>query len=182
MIKKSPFGFIRSMTKYGIYLGFLVSAVGAIILTVMMHHAFTDWVVIGVRLVVFTVIGVIIGSLYGVMAGFCSGLMMRITTQLCFREIRRTWLYKVTMGATTLLTTGIIFSATGLSSMFIAPEFGQGKANPMFQGLALEYMIPDDAWIALVLMALVFAVYASQRVAQQYLRETDVRKSKHKVT
>ena len=177
MIDKSSFGFIRYMAQYGIYLGCLVGFFGSIPIGLMMSSpsALIGRVLLDVAAI--GIFGLIAGSFFGVICGFLSGGMMLIVTKIFFQIIYDIRLYRVTMGSTTLLTTGMVFLMLPLWSIVNDYEI---YLETKFNTVNIDVSLPDDAWYALWLMALVFAVYASQRVATAYLRETDIRKQKVK--
>lgn len=176
MIDKTSFGFVRYMLQYGIYLGCLVGFFGAIPLALMILLPTSGYFLL-IGLLFAGVMGVIVGVIYGCMAGFISGAMMHGVTRLCFREVKRVGLYRVVMGVTTLVSTSLTFLIFPLFSIVNNPHLLPATAATYSISTST---IPVDAWYALWLMALVFAVYASQRVATYYLREVDAGKGKVK--
>ena len=169
MIDKSTFGFVRYMLQYGIYLGCLVGFFGAIPLALMAFPGTGGYfLLIGVLFSV--VMGVIIGATYGCMAGFASGVAMSAVTRLFFREVKQVRVYKAVMSVTVFATTGLTF--------LLFPLFMIVNDANMMPSDYYGITIPYEAWYALWLMALVFAVYGGQRVATAYLLELDRRKQK----
>lgn len=159
MPKRQSFEFIEVMTHYGIRLGFLIGCVGSIPIALMWFKLSILLPVLAL-IVVITMCGGLIGIVYGAVSGFISGVLMRTTTRFIFPQISQQTLYKITMGGLALGTTALVFLAD-----FI--WIGTYKSDVFSKSIQL------NDWIAICIMSLVFAVYASQRTATQYLQEAD---------
>lgn len=156
MIDKSPFDFVSRMSTSGIGLGSLVGSVAGAMLMLLDFNYQINFTIIWTAFLG-GIAGGIFGIIYGVLAGFASGFSMMCITRYCFREIHNPQRYKLVMGISTAIATTLF--------LLIMPL----------------WFIFGGVGIAILLIAVLFAVYASQRVAQQYLHEMDVRKSKHRV-
>lgn len=180
MLNKLSFGFINYMTQYGLYLGCLVGFFGAIpIAFILLNNPLTISVLAIVSILV--IIGTIIGTFYGIVSGFLSGWMMLIVTKFCFRIVRRPQFYKAVMGLVTVSTTSLVFLVLPLWSNRQTTEvLPTTHADARWAGIDFAPQLPDNLGLTLCVMALLFAIYASQQVAIEYLKEVDVRKSKIK--
>jgi|GEM_PF-1928891 len=178
MLQRS-FWFVRYMTHYGIALGCLVGFFGALALTLTLSNTATQLPQLVTMMLVAGMFGGIIGIFYGAVSGFASGLLMALVTQIAYREIRRHDVYKLVMGMVTAIATLTIFLAI---PFWHSITYQALPVDPMFAGIGDRslLMIPVEAGFSLWIMSLVFAVYASQRVATEYLRDVDVRQSKVK--
>lgn len=161
MPDKHSFDFVKTMSQYGVVLGCLVGFFGTIPLTITWFEWSRILPVIAVLLMI-GLCGALIGLLYGGVAGYVSGWIVKIVTRYIFQDLKQTAVYKVAVGAITVAVTYIIIQA---GSMWLRMDFEKAFARPI-SPVELQ---------ALGIMGLVFAVYASQRVATDYLRDMDVR-------
>jgi len=155
MPNKQSFEFIKVMTEYGIYLGCLIGCVGAIPIALL-------WFDISILLpvmalfVVIMMCGGLLGMTYGAVSGFLSGVLMTTTTRFIFPTIKREHTYKITMGVLAFVTTVFVFLA---DLLLIGSQHAELFSKP----------IATTDWYAVWIMSFAFAVYASQRTANQYL-------------
>ena len=153
------FNIIRRMTVYGLVLGgatgLLVSA------TIMFFPTLEGPTFYGFPLNSQSIMiwGTVFGILYGTIAGFMSGFGMALFTALLFREVSSLQHFRLFMGSTTFMLTISTFVGRGLWGI------GETLYNP-------------TTWNATMLMSLVIAIYASQRTATKYLRDSHTPKSK----
>ena len=101
--------------------------------------------------------GCTFGGGYGGVSGLASGIMMALVTAVGFGEVRNVQVYRLTMGVVTLVMTSGVFILSGLWRYV--------------NSMGLE-------WIAMVAMSVVIAVYASQIVSKQYIKEVGLFKKK----
>lgn len=158
MPQQQTFEFTKMMTRYGIWLGFLIGSVAAIPIALMWFNIRILLPVLAL-IVVITMCGGIVGMLYGAVSGFVSGILMTMTTRWMFPNIGQQHLYKITMGILAFSTTLLIF---------VADFMWVGGYNAEI----FSKTMPITDWIAVCLMSMVFAVYASQKTADEYLQET----------
>ena len=150
------FEFIKTMTRYGVILGCMIGAVGAIPVAL-------TWFDISILLpvmalfIIITMCGGLVGMVYGGVSGFISGMLMTLATHFAFKRMNQAHLYKITMGFLAVLTTFSLF-------MFDLIFIGGHQADFFTRS------IPITDWIAVWSMALLFAIYASQRTASEYLQ------------
>lgn len=169
--KKQTFDHIVSMSIYGIRLGCLVGFFGTSVAIFSEVNANMPSLGATVSLAfVGGIFGILLGMFYGAVAGFSSGFMMMCLTRILFREIRRPKIYKLAMGMTTAISTGIIFI---YSPMWFLIIYTRSIPSPTRSPHLFQ-----DAWFILWAMSLVFAVYASQRVANKYLKHIAIGKVK----
>ncbi len=153
------FNMIRRMTLYGLVLGGLAGMlVTATILIIpsLERPTFYGFPMAPQSIIVW---GGILGILYGTIAGFMSGFGMALFTAILFREVVSVQHFRWFMGSTTFMLTISTFVGRGL--------WGIG-----------ENIIDPTTWNVTMLMSIVIAVYASQRTATKYLRESYATKSK----
>ena len=159
MPDKHSFDFVKTMSQYGVILGCLIGFFGTIPLTITWFELTSILPVIAVLLMI-GLCGGFLGLLYGGVSGYVSGWLIQIVTQSIFQDMKRQAVYKITVGAITLGVTCIIILA---GSMWLNIDMEQVFARSV-SPMELQ---------SIGLMSLVFAVYASQRVATEYLREVD---------
>lgn len=153
-------GILKRMTLYGLVLGgasgFLVT------LTILLVPALDRPTFYGLPLDTATIIlgGVFFGVLFGTIAGFTSGFGMALFTALLFREVNDMMRFRLMMGSTTLMLTVATLVGRGLW------DFG-------------TLVIDPTTWQVTMVMSVLIAMYASQRVATKYLLELNPEKVKH---
>ena len=156
MLEKQPFEFVKTMTQYGMVLGSLIGFLAVIPVAIL-------WFDISILLpvlalgVIISMCGGLIGMLYGMVSGFISGMLMTLTTRYIFRHMTVQKLYKVTMGLLALLTVAGVFY---FDMLFI----GGQQADFFTRSISLTN------WYSVWILALIFAVYASQKTATEYLQ------------
>lgn len=161
MTDKKSYEYITLMTRSGVALGSLIGSVGgALLLSVFNRSVYVsinelDISIIG-ELLVGGLGGGIFGIMYGFFAGLLSGILMHVVTQIWFQEVYRQQVYGVTMAIVTICATSFVLIVLPFWLMFGWTGF------------------------AVCMVALLFAIHASQRVASEYLRESDGRKRKVK--
>ena len=160
MKKKQSFEFIKVMTQYGVSLGFMIGCIGAIPMALTWFNLSILLPVLAL-IVIITMCGGLLGMAYGAASGFISGVLMSTTTRLMFHQVNQQTLYKVIMGSLALGTTLFIFLVDFL-------WIGLYK-NDLF-----SHPLPLNDWLAIWVMSLIFAVYASQRTATRYLQEAQI--------
>ena len=158
MPNQQSFEFVKVMTKYGISLGYMIGCVGAIPLALVGFDV-SLLLPLMALVVIIMMSGGLLGMVYGAVSGFFSGLLMTTTTRYIFPDIRQDQVYKITMG---LLAFGTTLTMFVIDYVCIGTHNGELFARTM----------PASDWYAIGLMSLIFAVYASQRTATQYLLET----------
>lgn len=179
-MSQRPFSFVYYMMQYGVCLGCLVGFFGAITLILMgANFAVHAHPQLAIFALVAGMFGGIIGMFYGAISGFASGLMMALVTRLAFREIKRHNVYKLMMGITVIVTLAILLAIPVWHNIIHQAPLPT-EVDPMFGDIGNRPLlgISPDAWYSLLGMSVVFAVYANQQVATEYLREIDPRKSK----
>ncbi len=155
MSNKESFEFIKSMTQYGIWLGSLIGAAGALPIALLWFDLSMLLPVLALGLIIL-MCGGLVGMIYGAVSGFISGLLMNVTTRFIFRNITQSQMYKLTMGFLALFTVALVFI---FDMLFIG-----GQQADFF-----TRTIPMTDWLAIWLMSIAFAVYASQKTASDYL-------------
>jgi len=152
---------VLNMIKYGVVLGGSAGALSATVL-IMTSPSFaflsSSLPVMAVEIVSIAIWGLISGGIFGLISGVYSGIGMVVVTKFVFEDIYSHQIFTITMGAITALTTAL-FLYNGLWH------------------LRLDGIDPS-AWNATLMMAVILAVYASQRVVSQYLYEWSIRKQK----
>jgi hypothetical protein len=161
MSNKQSFDFVKAMSQYGIILGWLVGFFGTIPLTLTRFDLSMIFPVIAV-LLIFSMSGGLVGLLYGAVSGYVSGVLIAVVTWLVFQDIKRHAVYKFMLGTITFGVTLMIILA---GQMWLSIDFEQ----------VLARSISATELQSLGIMSLIFAVYASQRVATDYLRDMDLR-------
>ena len=153
------FNMIRRMTLYGLVLGGLAGVL--VTVTILIFPALERPSFYGFPMSSQSIIawGGILGILYGTIAGFMSGFGMALFTAILFREVASEKHFRWFMGSTTFMLTISTFVGRGL--------WGFG-----------ETVIDPTTWNITMLMSIVIAVYASQRVATKYLLDSYAPKSK----
>jgi len=159
MPDKHSFDFVKTMSQYGVILGCLVGFFGTIPLTLTWFDFSRILPVIAVLLTI-GLCGGLVGLLYGGVSGYVSGWIIQIVTRFMFQDMKRQAVYKVAVGS---ITVGVTFIIILVGSMWLNIDFKQVFARSV-SPMELQ---------TLGMMSLVFAVYASQRVATQYLRDMD---------
>lgn len=104
------------------------------------------------------VFGMIFGGIFGMIAGLYSGVGMAVTISMFFNTILSLPIFKATMGAITAICSALFF--------------GTGLWHLRIDG------IDSTGWNGAMIMSVVIAVYASQRVADFYFQEWSQRKHK----
>lgn len=152
---------VLNMTTKGIYLGGAAGALSA--LTLILTS--TDFAFMGGTLPVMAlealsiaVFGMVFGGIFGMVAGLYSGVGMAVAITVFFNDIFSRPIFNATMGVMTVICTTLFFS-TGLWHLRI-------------DGIDMA------GWNSMILMSVVIAVYASQRVANFYFQEWSQRKQK----
>lgn len=106
--------------------------------------------------------GGFIGVFLGLIIGYACGFMMALISDVFFKRLRvRGYRVAITI-STTLITSMILLPIYAIDSTNDTPRRGVG--------------------LLVVGFSILYAVYISQIVATRFLRETDLRKSKNKVT
>ena len=113
------------------------------------------------ELVSIGVFGLIFGGIFGMMAGVYSGIGMAMITSLFFSDIISRNIYKIVMGIITAICSGLFFSS--------------GLWHLRLDGINVT------SWNATLSLAILLAVYASQRVTTDYLNEWSLRKYKAQI-
>jgi hypothetical protein len=157
MSDKNTFDFAKTMSQYGVILGCLVGFFGAIPLTIAWFDISMIFPVTATLLIV-AMCSSIIGILYGGVSGYVSGLLVSVITHFLFQDIKQQTVYKVAVGMITVCVT------------FMTIVTGQLILSMDFEYVFARSVSPVELQ-SLGLMALVFAVYGSQRVATEYLRD-----------
>jgi len=147
--------FIR-MQKYGIMFGALAGAL--IVFALFLPMVLENLLYLGYVAFLSAPIGGFAGMILGGFIGFVSGGLMMVTTALFFRRGSAPTLYQVIVGL-------LVFAFT---TMLVIQGTAIGLSNP----------IPDSEFLRPLPVAIILAVYTSQIVARQYLREVNVRKQK----
>lgn len=152
---------VLNMTTYGITLGGLAGALSAVTL-IMTSNTFSfmgnTLPIMLVEVVSIAVFGMLFGGFFGLVSGIYSGISMALITHTFFDDIPAPQQYKITMGMITAIVVSLYFFT--------------GVWNLRLDGMDVS------SWTATLLMAVVIAVYASQRVASYYLYEWSIRKQK----
>lgn len=161
MSDKHTFDFVKTMSQYGIILGCLVGFFGSIPLTLAWFDLSMILPVLA-ALIIIGVSGALVGLGYGALSGYFSGLLIAFVTRLVFQDLKRQTVYKFTVGTITFGVTLIIIL---MGQVLLAMDFEQLFARS----------ISVAELQSLGIMSLIFAVYASQRVATEYLRDLDLR-------
>jgi len=156
MRQKESIEIIKMMTRYGVTLGALIGFAGAIPIALTWFDLSLLLPVLALTVII-TMCGGLVGALYGVISGFSSGVLMKIVTRYIFREVNEQALYKGAMG---------LLSAIAIISIFLVDKLFIGGQQADF----FTRSIPITDWYAVWLMSVVFAVYASQRTANEYLQ------------
>lgn len=152
---------VLNMTTYGIVLGGLAGALSAVILILSSHtFAFLGGTlpVMLLETLSIAVFGMIFGGIFGMIGGLYSGIGMVVTTTTLFTDIASHKKFKIAMGVVTAIATALFFYT--------------GVWNLRLEG------IETTSWNATMMMAVILAVYASQRVASMYLWEWSIRKQR----
>ena len=157
MSDKNTFDFAKTMSQYGVILGCLVGFFGTIPLTIAWFDLSMIFPVIATLFIV-AMCSSIMGILYGGVSGYVSGLLISVITHFLFQDMKRQTVYKVAVGTITFSVTLIVIL---VGQLLLRMDFEQVFARSV-SPIQLQ---------SLGLMALVFAVYASQRVATEYLRD-----------
>lgn len=155
MSNKESFEFVKSMTGYGIWLGSLIGAVGALPIALLWFDLSMLLPVLALGVIIL-MCGGLVGVAYGMVSGFISGVLMTIITRLAFDKVTQARMYQVTMGILALIAVAFVFL---FDLIFI-----NGQQADFF-----THTIPMTDWLAIWLMSVVFAIYASQRTAKEYL-------------
>ena len=161
MSHQQSFNFVNYMTRYGSYLGGLIGLFASVSLAVTWFDL-TMLLPVVAAILIAGLFGGLIGSIYGGLSGFASGLVLGWVTKTVFHDLKHIAVFKFTVGAITVGATLIIL---------LIGQFGSGTGH---ETLFARTISPTE-WTSLWIMALVFALYGSQRVAEQYLLETDDR-------
>lgn len=157
MSDKHTFDFVKSMSQYGVVLGCLVGFVGSIPLSITWFDLSMFLPVLATLLTIAMVSG-LIGIVYGGVSGYISGWIIKIVTHFMFKDIKRQSVFKVAVG---IVTVGVTLITILLGQILLSLDFEQVFARS----------VTPAQLQSLALMSLVFAIYASQRVATDYLRE-----------
>lgn len=152
---------VLNMTTYGITLGGLAGALSAVTL-IMTSNTFSflgnTLPIMLVEVFSIAVFGMLFGGFFGLVSGIYSGISMAVITHVFFDEIPSPQHYKIAMGMITAIAVSLYFFT--------------GVWNLRLDGM------DTSSWTATLLMAVVIAVYASQRVVSYYLYEWSIRKQK----
>jgi len=152
---------VLNMTTYGIVLGGLAGALSAITLILTSgNFAFLSGTlpVMLLETLSIGVFGMIFGGIFGMVAGLYSGVGMAVAISIFFGDIFSRPVFKATMGVMTAICTALFFSS--------------GLYHLRIDGIDLS------GWNSMMLMSIVIAVYASQRVANYYFQEWSIRQQK----
>jgi hypothetical protein len=145
------------MSQHGIILGCLVGFFGTITLTLMWFDLSLILPVVATLLII-SMCGALVGIIYGAISGYISGLLMAFLTRYIFRQVKWIAVYRITVG---MITFGVTLTIILVGQM--------GLSIDQEQVFARSISMSD--WQSLWIMGLVFAVYASQQVVTEYLRE-----------
>ncbi len=152
---------VLNMTTYGIFLGGMAGALSALTL-ILTSGEFTfiggTLPVILLETLSIGVFGMIFGGIFGMIAGLYSGVGMAVAISIFFTDIFSRPIFKAVMGVMTAICTALFFS-TGLWHLRIDG-------------------IDSSGWNGMILMSVIIAVYASQRVSSFYVQEWSQRKQK----
>lgn len=152
---------VLNMTTYGIVLGALAGVLSTITL-ILTSQTFTflgsTLPVILLEALSIAVFGMLFGGILGMIGGLYSGIGMVVATTAFFKDIASRPVFRVAMGMVTAVATALFFYT--------------GVWNLRLEG------IEATSWNATMVMSVVLAVYASQRVASTYLWEWSIRKQK----
>lgn len=156
--------FLR-MPAYGFGLGFSAGALSLFTIALMRANDYGFGITIGglVGGIVWSIVfGGMIGGMYGTIAGFASGSIMVGVSYMAFRVVQTPRIYKLVMGIITCAATLFVFLDGELMTLlsYIQPETA------------------DMSAVAVMLMSVVIAVYASQITARKYIHEISIRKQK----
>jgi len=152
---------VLNMTTYGIALGGAAGALSAITLILTSGNFAFIGATIPVMLLEALSIGVfgmIFGGIFGMVAGLYSGVGMAVAISVFFSDIFSRPIFKATMGVLTAVITALFFTS--------------GLWHLRIDG------IDSTGWNSMILMSVVIAIYASQRVASVYFQEWSLRKQK----
>lgn len=152
---------VLNMTTYGITLGGVAGALSALVLIITSQtFAFLGGTlpVMFLEALSIAVFGMIFGGIFGMIGGLYSGIGMVVATTALFEDIASHKMFRVAMGVVTAIATALFFYT--------------GVWHLRLQG------IDTNSWNATMIMAILIAVYASQRVASMYLWEWSIRKQK----
>lgn len=154
------FHILVGMMGYGTILGGTAGFLSALalILTSGEFHFVANLPLLLLEILAVGLFGMIFGGIFGTFAGIASGIAMSLVTALFFKDIPSHLTYRSAMGLVTMGVTGIFFFDTLRQSRI--------------DGIDLM------AWDMTIAMAIVIAMYASQRVAERYLFEWSIRKMK----
>ncbi len=154
---------LKRMTLYGFLLG---GASGLLVtLTILLVPTLERPTFYGLPVDIGAVVfgGASLGILFGTVAGFTSGFGMILFAALLFREVNDRPRFRIMMGSTTLMLT-------------IATLVGRGLWD--FGALIID----EQTWHLTMVMSVMIAVYASQRVSTKYLIELSDSKLKRTKT
>jgi len=157
MPDKHTFDFVKTGRQYGNVVGCLVGFFGSIPLTITWFDMSMLLPVIATLLTI-ALCSSLLGILYGGISGYISGWLIKVITRFIFQEIKRQAVYKIAVGIVTFSVTLIIIL---MGQIWLSLDFE----------LIFARSVSLAQLQAFALMSLVFAVYASQRVATDYLRE-----------
>lgn len=152
---------ILNMVAYGAMLGGSAGALSSI--TLILTSSRFEFLgatlpVILLEAMSIAVFGMLFGGFFGIVAGLYSGAGMAVMTKVFFKDIPSFTLFKVAMATVTAVATLLFFSS--------------GLWHLRLDGIDVA------GWNGMIFMAIVMAVYASQRVANFYLYEWSIRKQK----
>lgn len=147
------------MTLYGLALGGMAGFLVTVTIWLFPSSAYPTFYGFPIMAHHFIGLGTLFGILYGTIAGFMSGLAMMISTALLFHPLSSTRHFRWMMGSTTFMMTLATFVGRGLWNIG-------------------DHMIDPTTWTATMMMSLVIAVYASQRVVTKYLLDSTLPKQK----
>lgn len=149
------------MGLYGIVLGGLAG--GLTLLSINLIYSINTQNTIIFEMIAWSlVIGGLTGGIFGGISGFCSGLLMGFTSIIIFRTVHAPFLYKLTMGAITFLTTSFILFRSWRIGLSLIP---------------IEFRL---TWLYALFVSVVIAVYVSQITARKYILDLTTTKKKEK--
>ena len=152
---------VINMTTYGAVLGSLAGALSTV--TLIMTSSTFQFLGGTIPIMLLEILsmasfGLIFGFIFGSITGIYSGIGMSVVTSLFFKDILSKNGFKIAMGAITAICTFLFFQS--------------GLWHLRLDGMSVT------SWNMTMLMAIILAVYASQRVASFYLYEWAIRKQK----
>lgn len=152
---------IINMTRYGSILGGLAGAASALTLIFTSNSfSFLSNTVPAMMLETLSIaiFGMVFGGIFGVLAGLYSGVGMAVITSLFYEDIPSIHVYKSVMGGVTAVCVAFFLYTT--------------LWNLRIDG------IESASWNATMMMTVILAVYASQRVTSYYLYEWVIHRQK----